>query len=208
MEETRKAGNSGTPILSKWLMPLFWLNIPQIAALILRLDQIAALHPAIGWFGELLNFACALIYAGILFRLGTAQRQYRAAGIFCLLDVAISLFVRLAVDQTETMWLLLLFVPAVYVRLAGVYNEYTAHREVLAGEDDARADRWYVLRKWCIGLTCTMTAGILLLFAVPFIGYITLLIVVTGLIILDVLRMVNLYATAKLFKHTCQDKAV
>lgn len=198
--ERRRWMDSNAPILGKWLWLLFWLFIPSEIASLMINDNVLAAVPALRTPGEILSILCGVAYGLILLKLTEQAKGYRLAGICSLVSAAFSL-VMLATglgEGTALWWLLSL--PVVVVELFGVYQEFNAHADVLAGMDDALSGKWRKLWKWHIGLLLGMTASLVLTAMMGMLGLLIMLVAVIGIIVVAILKLVYLYRTAKLFR--------
>ncbi len=189
------------PLLGRWLWLLFWLLIPSSLAQLMSLEQVVQAVPVLRGPGEVLQVLVNLASGLMLLRLAPAWGRYRTAG-WCTVAVAAFDAVTLVLGLTEEAWLWwVLALPAMAAGTVGIYQEYTAHAEVLEGEDNTLARRWRLLWKWYIGLALGMFGCIFLLFISEMLGVLLLLGAVIGMIVTAVLRMVFLYQTAVCFRN-------
>lgn len=201
-EKQRKAAIARrAPVLGKWLWILFWLIVPNIIAGLMSNETTAELAPALYIPGQILNGACSLAWGLILLKLGTEEDGYRTAGVCSLIAAAASLLTTaISGSQEAAGWTLIITIPAVVVGLVGEYHEFMAHSAVLTGVDNELAEKWEKLWKWYIIMMLSLLGSILVMLLAPVLGLLVVLAAAIGLIVVEILRLVYLYRTAKVFR--------
>lgn len=201
-EQYRKAAVARrAPVMGKWLWLLFWLVIPNTIAGLLSNETAAELAPALYMPGQILNTACALAGSLMLLKLGTEEDGYRTAGICTLIAAAGNFITTLISSGPVTAgWSLIITLPAAIVGLFGQYHEFMAHSAVLTGVNNELAQQWETLWKWDIGMMLGLLGSILVLLVIPILGLLLVLAGAIGLIVVEILRLMYLYRTAKAFR--------
>lgn len=189
-----------SPILGKWLWILFWLVIPSNLASLMTNENVAAVIPSLFIPGVVLQGVTVLVYGLILLRLGNMEERYKPAAICCLVSGLVPALLLLLVGNQAGNWTLLLTIPATIVGMVGKYNEFMAHSEVLQDMDMELSEKWEMLWKWYIGCYAAVIGSLLLVVIVPVLGLLVTLAAAIGIIVIDILQMVYLYKTAKLFR--------
>lgn len=184
-------------LLGKWLRVLFWLIVPDTIAGLLTLDSIIAWFPALELPGTILQSLCTIARCVILLRLATVNRRYGVTGGFRIAMFVLSLLSTF--DSVGSgMSSVFSFAESVFGLLA-VYNEFTAHSEVLYGLDYELSYNWKTLWKWYIGVLIAMFVAA---FAVVISRILALILIVVGAIALlavSIAELSYLYRTAKKF---------
>lgn len=198
-EEMRKAAIAKrAPVLGKWLWIIFWLIIPSTIGSLMSNDTTAKILPELVLPGQIINVICSLTYGAILMKLGSEEDRYRTSGI-CMLIAGIS-SVAAAIFNGAS-WITIFTIPAMIVRLVGEYNEYMAHSAILTGVDGELSEKWARLWKWYIGLFLGMFGGILVMLISLILGAVAILGCAIGILVVDILKLVYLYRTAKTFRE-------
>lgn len=202
-EEAKKAAVAKRAVLlGQWLWVLFWLIIPGTIAGIMTQDSVVKLLPGLFLPGQILNAVVSVVYGLILIKISVVEDRYRTAGLCSMIASLITILVAIfAGSSGEANWTLLITLPASIAALVGEYNEYMAHAIVLNDVDKELSENWRRLWKWYIGLFLGMFGCIFVTVIVPFLGLLVLLAVAVGLIVVDILKLVYLYKTAKCFRE-------
>ncbi len=187
------------PILGKWLWMLFWLVIPSTVASLLTNNSIAGLVPGLLLPGQILSAAVSVAYGLILLRLAAEEARYKTAGICVLVAGGISALTALLPAEAAPAELLLTL-PGAAVSMVAVYQEFMGHAEILSCVDGELSASWESLWKWYIGLYGAIFGSMILVILFPVLGLIAVLLACVGMIIVDILRLVFLYRTAKTFR--------
>ena len=199
--ERRARLGTNAPLLGKWLWPLFWMVIPGMIGNVMSNESVTALFPAVGTVGEVLGILVSLVYGVFLWQLRTVSRGYRTAALCGFAGVGFGgLMLVLGMSQENALWWLLAL-PMLAVEFFGMYREYNAHADVLAGLDDDLSEKWRKLWKWMIGLYLGLFACLLVALLSAVLGLLVMLADVIGLAVVGILRLVYLYRTAKLFRE-------
>ena len=184
------------PVLGKWLWVLFWLVIPSTIGDLLTQEFVTKVVPGTYLVGILLKDAVMVVYSLILLKMGDRVSRYRTAGICGLVYCGISL------SMSSVLSTLLLTVPGIFMAMVFEYQEYTAHSDALTGVDYRLSNRWSALWKWNLAAYGAMVVGIVLVvFMLSLFGAVLLLLAEIGVIVLDVLKLVYLYQSARFFRR-------
>lgn len=186
----------------KWLWIMFWLIIPGSIASFLSTDSMTTLLPSLKVPGLILNILCNIVCAVSLLSLSSQEDRYKTAGI-CALVCAAWYCVVIATNGNETVqsWISVLSIPLAIVSFVGTYNEMTAHSIILTGIDTELSESWSKLWKWYIGTYCAILGSTILIVIAQLLGVLVLLAAAITLIVVDILRIVYLYKTARIFKE-------
>lgn len=188
--------------LAKCYKILFWLVILGNAANLLTNENIAAELPVLYWPGQILTFLFSLAYGWVLLRLVAENRRYRMAGICRIVAAVVSLFAESFsnLSVAAAVMGLLLSITALGISLAGGYQEYQGHSEVVSEADTVLSEKWLKLWKWYVIMVVVMAAGMLLIFLSVTLGVLAILFAVIAALVISVLELVYLYRQAKLFE--------
>ncbi|MBO4873668.1 MAG: hypothetical protein J5496_09720 [Lachnospiraceae bacterium] len=193
--------------LGKWLWILFWLIVPATVAGLFGNEYVSRASAPLYVFGQVLSAACSLAYALILLKLSAEEEHYRTAGICDLITVAAGLLILILFrGEKAPAWSLAITLPALFVRWAGEYNEYQGHSEILSGTDTVLQEKWLKLWKWYRGCMMSLLAGSLLVLAAPVLGALLVTAASIGIIVVDTVKLVYLYRTAKIFREEPEEK--
>lgn len=151
------------------LIPLFWLVIPTVIAMVLTSDFVVGALPVILVPGMLLRAATAVVCAVILLKLSCEERGYLAAGLCSLGTAALSL-AYLLIPSGHMGLAALCTAATLIVSLAGENREYTAHRRVLLELDENLGSKWRLLWKWYATAGLGTMLGLVVLVVAPLLG--------------------------------------
>lgn len=190
------------PLFGKWLWILFWLVVPNTIAGLFGNEMLWQSVPGVYGFGQIFKTACSLVYSMILLKLGAEERCYRTAGICGLISSVLGAVTGILAGTTEQLWLsAILVLPALIVAFVGEYNEYMGHSAILEPMDRELSEKWQTLWKWYISLFLGLFGCVLLAVIAPVLGLLALLGDVIGILVVCILKLVNLYRTAKVFRE-------
>lgn len=173
--------------LAQWIWVLFWLCIPQTAAVIMQWLL------GLGMAGSILNLVCTVAYGGVLLKISLQEREYRTAGVLTLTVEGVSL-VAFVTRQTFLMVVLII----VIMIMSRCYHEFNAHAHVLEEVDDKLSQQWRKLWTWKLRGSIAIVVGVVfLLFPVglTMIGIGAIIILATNF-----LKLVWLLRTARAFQ--------
>lgn len=124
-------------LFMKWIQNLFYVQCIAMAGTIIGLLPFAD-----GWFGWV-NRAIALASIYVLYRLIPTNARYQKAVIYSGIAVALGLVVN---------WIQIFALPLIVsiCSLIGLYQEFSAHSEMMSGIDDKLARKWHSLLNWNI----------------------------------------------------------
>ena len=198
--EQKERNLKRTPFLGKWTNILFWLIVPGVIASLMTMDVFQQKVPTIYLVGEILNILVNISYGLVLFRLSVMNEHYRTSGICCLITaVSGALMTILPIGDIAALSLVLA-IPMAVVSIFGEYHEYTGHAEGLREIDYEMSEKWYSLWKWYIGVNGAMIGGIVLMLLIPGLGALIVLGASIGVLVVEVLKLVYLYQTSKVFQ--------
>ena len=201
MNET-KYTKEQAQFLSKWYKVLFWLVIPGIAANLLTNENIVTEVPALYWPGQILTVLYAVAYGWVLLQLAAENSRYRKAGIWLIVSTILLVFAdALAnVGVGAAAISLLIGLVAVGLSIAGAYQEYQGHSEILSDVDAVLSEKWLKLWKWYVIVLVASFVGMLLIFLSAILGVLAMLFAAIAALVVGVLELVYLYRQAKLFE--------
>lgn len=185
-------------VLGKWLWIMFWLVVPSTIGSFMDNDFTAESMPVVCGAGKVIQFACNLVYGGILMKLVSEDDRYLAAGVCTLIGCFAGGLT--AAFENNAVLSLLIAIPVLAVALYGEYSEYMAHAAVLADVDPELSDKWTNLWNWYVGLNIGVLCSPFLVL-IPVLGALILFGMAIGIIVVSVLKLVYLYQTAKAFRE-------
>lgn len=188
------------PVLGKWLWILFWLIIPSTIGSLMSHETMTELIPALNLPGQILGMACNLAAGLILLKLGDEEDGYHTAGVCSLIAAAANFLATVISGGSDAGWTLLITVPAAIFGMVGQYHEFMAHSEVLTGVDNELAEKWEKLWKWYLGIMLSLVGSILVILVAPVPGLLIAAAAAIGLIVVEIIRLVCLYRSAKTFR--------
>lgn len=190
------------PILGKWLWVLFWLIVPGTIGSFMSDKSIAGLLPGLLVPGRIITLISNLTYGAILLKLASEEASYRTAGICALIAGSASFAVTFIPDAVNDPTVTLLIkIPIAIVALVREYNEYMGHSAVLDGVDNELSEKWSMLWKWYVGVLLGMIGGIFITLIIPILGALAIIASAIGILVVDVLKLVYLYRSAKVFRE-------
>lgn len=202
MEEERERAAEiarRAPALGKWLRVLFWLVIAANIIGLAGSDYFRQAAPGIYLLSRTGALACQAAYGTVLLMLSREEHGYRTAGVCALAAMGANALVAVISGTGDPPdWILLLAIPAGLLALIGMYGECNANSQVLDGVDNCLAEKWTKLWKWYVGCVAAMFGSILIL-AMPLLGGIVLLGATIGDLVVNILKIVYLYRTSKIF---------
>ena len=188
-----------TASLAGRLKVLFWLVVPGTIAGLMSDDTLSAYWPGLVIPGEILGFLCTVAYGLFLLKLAGVNERYRTAGICLLVGTVVSTPVTLLAFGAA--WTLVVLLPVAAVALAGEYQEYIGHAEVLEPVDLELSEKWRRLWKWYIGTFLALFAGFFVALISALLGLLVMLASVIGTIVVSILKLVYLWRTARTFRE-------
>lgn len=201
-QERRKRMAEKAQFLGKWLWILFWLVIPSIISGIMTNETVFGLWPELNLPGQMIQLAVLLIYGGILMKISCQEERYRNAGICCFISAGVNVLLAvISVNRSVPVWTLAVTIPAIILSLVGEYNEYCAHAEVTRDVDSDLSEKWTRLWKWYIRTYLGLFISIVIVWINSILGLLVALAAMIGIIIVDVLKLVYLYRSAKRFRE-------
>lgn len=155
------------PFLEKWLIVLFWLVIPYMAAAVLTNDSVVETCPPLRIPGLILRMLVMAAYGIVLLKLSAKKRKWRAAGIVFLADAALSLGV-MFLPFSHVGLMVLSSVALLITTTLGEYYEFTGCSRIMMEEgEEELARRWKKLWKHFVAARLCSFAGMSILPVAP-----------------------------------------
>lgn len=187
------------PKLVRYLSVLFWLVVPVNVASLLELAGRAL--PVLGTVGEVLGFACELLYGIVLLLLAFAEPRYRTAGILAFAVQAVRLLGLIPDESVQTILLL----PQIGFTPVCQYYELTAHSVLLTGVENDLAGKFQTLWKWYVGSYGAVFGGIILMLLIPGLGLLVLLAAMVAILVVGIVKLVYLWRAKTVFQQFCTE---
>lgn len=124
-------------LFMKWIKNLFYVQCATLVAGIIT--ALPFLDGIMGWINTILAFGTLFVF----FKLSPVKDRYRKATIF----MAVTLVINLISKFTNIG--ILTFVGSIFSLIA-LYQEYSAHSDMMDGVDDKLARKWHTLFNWQI----------------------------------------------------------
>lgn len=176
------------PFLEKWLIVLFWLVIPYIAAALITNDSVAETFPVLRVPGLILQTLAMAAYGSILLKLSSKERSWRTAGIIFLAAAALSLVV-MFLPFSHVGLMVLSAIALLIVTVLGEYYECMGHSRIMQEEDEALSLRWKQLWRWFVTARLCSFAGMAILAVAPLLGLLVSLGSLVGLLVVGVKKL-------------------
>ena len=193
---------SRAPLMAKWLMTMFWVNIAHIIINFIKIE-FSVVYTTIQ---NILIAVCSLVICLSLFKMRGEDERYGRAALFQLLPLVTNLIPALVIDSYNTLaWISVLvsLIAAVFSLLA-TYNEYHAHSCIVGGLDCELGDRWQKLWVWqIIGIAGTFVSLLLTVLAAG-LGAVLVLIVAIYVLVIQIIYLVTLYRSAKVYRAVAE----
>ena len=189
---------SRAPLMAKWLMTMFWVNIAQIIINFIKIES-SVVYTAIQ---STLVLICSLVICLSLFKMRGEDERYGRAALFQLIPLVINLVPTLVMDSYNALvWLsVLVSLIAAVLTLLATYNEFHAHSCIVGGLDCELGDRWQKLWVWqIIGIAGTFVSLLLTVLAAG-LGAVLVLIVAIYVLVIQIIYLVTLYRSAKAYR--------
>ena len=193
---------SRAPLMAKWLMIMFWMNIAHIIINFIKIES-SVVYTAIQ---STLVFICSLVICLSLFKMRGEDERYGRAALFQLIPLVINLVPALVMDSYNTLvWLsVLVSLIAAVLTLLATYNEFHAHSCIVGGLDSELGDRWQKLWVWqIIGIAGTFVSLLLTVLAAG-LGAVLVLIVAIYVLVIQIIYLVTLYRSAKAYRAVAE----
>ena len=193
---------SRAPLMAKWLMTMFWMNIAQIIINFIKIES-SVVYTTIQ---NILIAICSLVICLSLFKMRGEDERYGRAALFQLIPLVINLVPTLVMDSYNTLvWLsVLVSLIAAVLTLLATYNEFHAHSCIVGGLDSELGDRWQKLWVWqIIGIAGTFVSLLLTVLAAG-LGAVLVLIVAIYVLVIQIIYLVTLYRSAKAYRAVAE----
>lgn len=172
-EQTVKKPSVNISLLAKWINALFWLVIVVNIASLFTSENVTNAVPPLALAGQIISIAAEAIYGIILIPV---------------------------TDGTEFLLAIPVVIVTIVVDMLGEYYEFMGHTDVLCDVDTVLSDKWFNLWKWYLGTFLCIIGGTVLAVMIPLIGLLVVLAATVGTLVVNVLKIVYLYKTAKAFR--------
>lgn len=172
-EQTVKKPSVNISLLAKWINALFWLVIVVNIASLFTSENVTNAVPPLALAGKIISIAAEAIYGIILIPV---------------------------TDGTEFLPAIPVVIVTIVVDMLGEYYEFMGHTDVLCDVDTVLSDKWFNLWKWYLGTFLCIISGTVLAVILPLIGLLVVLAATVGTLVVNVLKIVYLYKTAKAFR--------
>lgn len=172
-EQTVKKPSVNISLLAKWINALFWLVIVVNIASLFTSENVTNAVPPLALAGKIISIAAEAIYGIILIPV---------------------------TDGTEFLLAIPVVIVTIVVDMLGEYYEFMGHTDVLCDVDTVLSDKWFNLWKWYLGTFLCIIGGTVLAVMIPLIGLLVVLAATVGTLVVNVLKIVYLYKTAKAFR--------
>lgn len=186
------------PILGNWLMVLFWLVIGSTVVGLVMNDKIAELYPQLKLLVAITDAVFAGAYALVLLKLSKVCDCYRIAAISGIVCAAVGLIADL---MAGTFWGWVAAFVVVVASFLKEFQEYMGHGDVVEELDGDMAEKWRRLWLWKVWTMIAAVVGAVLAFLVPMISALLVLGAAIAAVIIAVVQVISLRATAMLFRE-------
>ncbi len=197
-EDARKADIARRAVgMGKWLWTLFWLTILWNIISYLSNDSVVDATSTLFYLGVILNLVLSVATGIVMLKLSSEEELYRTAGIFTLLSAFGNFAMNLS--GSNQILYLLIAIPAVVLTFMAEHKQYKAHAEALVEVDRELSEKWDRLWRWFLGSYGAVVVS-LFLAVIPLIGILILFVSATAILVVNILKLVYLYKTAKAFR--------
>ena len=188
------------PVLGKWYTILFVLMIIANSAFIFTSSSVYNRFPDFYLGCSLVTGIFTVLYASVLFLISKIHEGFMIAG-FCAVLNALYHFAEYFAFKGNTPGWFIWFILAVYAAMVVEgYNFFRASSDTLEGVDDFLSAKWSELWKWYKWCMIGMMSSIFILLFIPILGALILIVTLVGTIIIDIMKFVYLFNSAKSFR--------
>ena len=194
---------SRAPLMAKWLMIMFWMDIAHIIINFIKIEY-SVVYTAIQ---STLVLICSLVICFSLFKMRGEDERYGRAALFQLIPLVINLVPTLVMDSYNTLvWIsFLVSLIAAVLSLFATYNEFHAHSCIVGGLDSELGDRWQKLWVWqVIGIAGTVLSLFIAALGAAGLGAVLVLIVAIYVLVIQIIYLVTLYRSAKAYRAVAE----
>lgn len=186
----------------KWLWILFWLFIPSILIGFFSSDTLLEAYPSLLVPMCILNALIVATESGIYFHLSRHELRFKKVGI-CVLIVGIVNLLKLAVTggAITQSWDFSWMIPSNIIEIYCMYHESHAYSNILSKTDWELSDKWQFLWKLFLVMYAATIAAIALILFSKVLAALALVAVSITAIVIEVLKLVYRYKTAKVFRN-------
>ena len=189
------------PLMAKWLMIMFWMNIAQIIINFIKIESSVVYTTT----QAILVNVCTLIICLALFQMRGEDKRYRLAALFMLIPIVLDTVFGVVIGYGDSIGMVILVaLISVILSLLAAYNEFHAHSCIVGGLDCELGDRWQKLWVWqIIGIAGTFVSLLLTVLAAG-LGAVLVLIVAIYVLVIQIIYLVTLYRSAKAYRAVAE----
>lgn len=189
------------PLMAKWLMIMFWMNIAQIIINFIKIESSVVYTTT----QAILVNVCTLIICLALFQMRGEDKRYRLAALFMLIPIVLDTVFGVVIGYGDSIGMVILVaLISVILSLLAAYNEFHAHSCIVGGLDSELGDRWQKLWGWqIIGIAGTFVSLLLTVLAAG-LGAVLVLIVAIYVLVIQIIYLVTLYRSAKAYRAVAE----
>ena len=188
------------PVMGKWFMILFVFMIISNCTFVFTSNAVHEYFPAFYEICSIMDGIFAILYALVLFRLSKVHERYSIAGICAIINAIYHFIEILAFKDDTPTWFVLISLVCYIAMIVEGYHFFNATSDTLMGVDNMLAAKWADLWKWYKWMMIGIVSSVLLIFLAPIIGVLVMFVSVIGIIIIDIIKFVYIFKTAKAFK--------
>lgn len=192
---------SRAPLMAKWLMTMFWMNIAKIIINFIKIESSVVYTTT----QAILVNVCTLIICLALFQMRGEDKRYRLAALFMLIPIVLDTVFGVVIGYGDSIGMVILVaLISVILTLLATYNEFHAHSCIVGGLDCELGDRWQKLWVWqIIGIAGTFVSLLLTTIAAG-LGAVLVLIVAIYVLVIQIIYLVTLYRSAKAYRAVAE----
>jgi len=189
------------PLMAKWLMTMFWVNIAHIIINFIKIESSVVYTTT----QAILINVCTLILCLALFQMRGEDERYGRAALFTLIPVVLDTVFGILIGYGDsTGMVIFVALISVILTLLATYNEFHAHSCIVGGLDSELGDRWQKLWVWqIIGIAGTFVSLLLTVLAAG-LGAVLVLIVAIYVLVIQIIYLVTLYRSAKAYRAVAE----
>ena len=192
------------PLMAKWLMTMFWVNIAHIIINFIKIESSVVYTTT----QAILINVCTLILCLALFQMRGEDERYGRAALFTLIPVVLDTVFGILIGYGDsTGMVIFVALISVILTLLATYNEFHAHSCIVGGLDSELGDRWQKLWVWqVIGITGTVLSLFVAALGAAGLGAVLVLIVAIYVLVIQIIYLVTLYRSAKAYRGVAEEE--
>ena len=190
------------PLMAKWLMTMFWMNIAQIIINFIKIESSVVYTTT----QAILVNVCTLIICLALFQMRGEDKRYRLAALFMLIPIVLDTVFGVVIGYGDSIGMVILVaLISVILTLLATYYEFHAHSCIVGSLDSVLGDRWQKLWVWqIIGITGTVLSLFIAALGAAGLGAVLVLIVAIYVLVIQIIYLVTLYRSAKAYRAVAE----